>query len=239
MQYEIDEFEKIKIELEENFSEEEINLYKEYLEYKKEILSNYINNAYNSDEVSVQTIENLINEYFYRYIVNMKLDKTDKDGNLVATHIMDKPPIIEIDPQKQIFGCGAFSQPILDEIKYLIEDLGFDKTFKTIERIYKFLNPDKEFLSSINRDLGSIYNEKKFASNNNFIGMGYFSLTTSFFLLLSIFYNKFKIPFDSREAMNFWDLWSAFNDCINDFSYNLEENKVLVHPAIGLNSENK
>lgn len=237
MQYEIDEFEKIKIELEENFSEEEINLYKEYLEYKKEILSNYINNAYNSDEVSVQTIENLINEYFYRYIVNMKLDKTDKDGNLVATYVMDKPPIIEIDPQKQIFGCGAFSQPILDEIRYLVEDLGFNKTFQTIERIYKFLNPDKQFLSSIN--LANVYDVSILASNNNFIGMGYFSLTTFFFLLLSIFYNKFKIPFDSIEATDFWCLWSDFNDCINDFSYNLEENKVLVHPAIGLNSENK
>lgn len=237
MQYEIDEFEKIKIELEENFSEEEINLYKEYLGYKKEILTDYISCAYNSYEVPVQTIENLINEYFYRYIVNMKLNETDKDGNLVATHIMDKPPIIEIDPQKQIFGCGAFSQPILDEIRYLVEDLGFNKTFQTIERIYKFLNPDKQFLSSIN--LANVYDASILASNNNFIGMGYFSLTTFFFLLLSIFYNKFKIPFDSIEAMDFWCLWNNFYDCMNDFSYNLEENKVLVHPAIGLNSENK
>ena len=237
MEYEIDEFEKIKIKLEGNFSEEQINLYKEYLGYKKEILTDYISCAYNSYEISAQTIENLINEYFYRYIINTKIEDKDKDGNLVATYIMDKPPIIEIDSQKQIFGSTVLSMPILEKIGYLTEVLGFYKTFQTIESIYKFLNPDKKFLSSISSDLESVYNVTKFASNNNFTGMGYFSLTIPFFLLLRIFYDKFKIPFESEEAMNFWILWNDFNNHINDFSYNLKENKVLVRPAIGLSKK--
>lgn len=237
MKYEIDEFEKIKAELEENFSEEEINIYKEYLGYKKEILTDHINNAYKSNELPVQTIENLINEYFYRYIVNLKFEETDADGNIIATHIMDKPPIIEIDPQKQIFGCSAFSEPILLEIQWLIENFDSWKTFKTVERIYKFLNPDNIFLSSIKKDIEIVYDATKFASNNKFMGMGYFSLTTSLFLLLRIFYDKFKIPFESIDAMDFWSLWCDFYNSMNDFSYNLEENKVLVHPAIGLSIE--
>lgn len=223
MQYEIDEFDKIKTELEKKISEEEINLYKEYLGYKKEILTKYISCAHNSYEAPVQTIENIINEYFYRYIVNFKLNETDKYGNLIATYIIDKSPIFEIDPQKQICGLSAFSQPILDEIKYLTENLDFNKTFKTIEKIYIFLNSDKEFLSSIDSDFRSICGAPRLASNNNFIDLGYFSLTTPLFLLLSIFYNKFNIPFDSIESMDFWDLWRAFNVCINNFSYNFEE----------------
>lgn len=224
--FEIDKFESIKEQLIDKIDNEQIELFRSYLQAKKEVIQDFRALFFTFPTLSDKDYQNLINIFFYNYIQGASFQK--KDGESIK---LNYPPEICEKVNKHYPEVFFY---INQDVEYLLDTINvtFHKKILAVINCYKALDPSFNKLGPIPfKDLGIPEILKKvFYSESTFLELGFYSALTPFLLQFKIFFDKLKVPFDSAADANFYELALNFMEYIELCSYDISKNTYSIKP---------
>lgn len=225
--FEIDNFETIKEQLTDKIDTEQIEIFRFYLQAKKEVIREFHALFFTFPTLQDKDYQNFINKFFYYYIEGATFQDKDKEPI-----ILNYPP--QICPKVKKHYPEVFFN-IKQNVDFLLDTINthnFNKKILAIINCYKILDPNFNEIGPIPfKDLGIPQILKKvFYGNSTFLEFGFFSTLTPYILQFRIFFEKLEIPFDSEADIDFYELAFNFMQYIELFSYDLSENTFSIKP---------
>jgi len=229
MQYEIDEFEKYENLLTEKVDNNTINIFKEYLTYKKEVIQKFRNMIFGRPLLEQKDAENLAYSWFYSFIRGISVTFNDK------SYDMNYPPKVVLNDNINL----SFSWELIQtRIEYIKETINFSFVPKAIKTCYQILNPDFKEIDAIPFDdlhLPEYFKNKLFKNDSSYSYQGEFGLmstSTPILLQCIIFFSYFKLAFDSEMDALFYDLWLEFFEKTSHIVYDVSKNTfTIIQPS--------
>lgn len=238
--FEIDKFESIKEQLIDKIDEEQIEIFRTYLQAKKEVIQEFHSLFFNFPTLLEKASDNLVNKFFYDFVINLPVE----DSRFGKVHLTMPPK----RNQESLIHTPA----VFYEIKFAVENLlqtlndsPWNKKINAVINCYKILNVNFKGLGAIPfKDL-NISNALSvlFYYKPDIIELGFYSVLTPFLLQFKIFFDKLEVPFDTKYDAEFYELAIEFMEKVETISYNISENTYSIKPpcpklfAIDLNSE--
>lgn len=225
--FEIDKFESIKEQLTDKITEEQIEIFRTYLQAKKEVIQEFHALFFTIPTLANKDYQNLINKFFYNYVQGVSFQEKDEEPVK-----LNYPPEI-CEKNKRHYPEVFYN--IKQNVEYLLDiinDTFIHKEILAVINCYKALDPNFKELGPIPfEDLGIPEILKKaFYDESNILELGFYSSLTPYMLQFKIFFDKLQIPFDSEADIDFYELAFDFIHYIELLSYDISENTYTIKP---------
>ncbi len=226
MLYEIDEFEKYENLLVEKVSQGKIDIFKQYLIYKKDVIQKFRNMIFGRPLLEQKDAENLAYSYFYPFMRGVEISYNDK------TFILNYPPNIVLSLNGKCTKSGVVAAHI-NNIKDTIHD-AYNFELKAIKTCYKILNPNFTEIDAIpfeDLNIPECLKTLLFEENSSEFyqsQLGLISNSTPILLQCMIFFDYFDFSFDSEIDMLFYDMWLEFYEKTQFLGYDLSNNAFVI-----------
>ena len=238
--FEIDKFESIKEQLIDKIDEEQIRIFRTYLQAKKEVIQEFHTLFFTFPTLTDKDYQNLINRFFYNYVQGASFQEKDKEPVK-----LNYPPEICEKVKKHYPEVFYYIKQDVEYLLDIINDTFIHKRILAVTNCYKALDANFKKIGPIPfKDLGIPEILKKvFYGEPTFLELGFYSFLTPYMLQFKIFFEKLQIPFDSEADIDFYELAFDFINYIELLSYDISNNTYSIKPpcpklfAIDLNSE--